>query len=60
MEEALANAPTAGTGIGQNGITKNDKGENADGSHEQCKSKIQDTFFPFLCVYAFFSFSFFQ
>ncbi|KAL7595393.1 hypothetical protein Lser_V15G31034 [Lactuca serriola] len=39
LEEALANAPTAGTGIGQNGITKNDKGENADGSHEQSKDR---------------------
>ncbi|KAI3504946.1 hypothetical protein L1887_26758 [Cichorium endivia] len=39
LEEALANAPTAGTGMGQNGITKNEKGENTDGSHEQSKDR---------------------
>lgn len=33
----MENAPTAGTGMGQTGISKNEKGENADGSHEQCK-----------------------
>ncbi|GKG41222.1 Rho GTPase-activating protein REN1-like protein isoform X1, partial [Tanacetum coccineum] len=32
LEEALENAPSAGTGLGQTGISKNDKGENADGS----------------------------
>lgn len=32
----MENAPTAGTGMGQTGILKNDKPEN-DGTHEQCK-----------------------
>ncbi|GJX98826.1 Rho GTPase-activating protein REN1-like protein isoform X1 [Tanacetum coccineum] len=39
LEEALENAPSAGTGLGQTGISKNDKGENADGSHEQSKDR---------------------
>ncbi|KAI3672565.1 hypothetical protein L6452_38656 [Arctium lappa] len=39
LEEALANAPSAGTGMGQTGISKNDKGENPDGSHEQPKDR---------------------
>ncbi|KAL4566086.1 hypothetical protein LXL04_030196 [Taraxacum kok-saghyz] len=39
LEEALANAPTAGTAIGQNGIPKNEKGENTDGGHEQTKDR---------------------
>lgn len=39
LEEALENAPTAGTGMGQSGISKNEKGENADGSHEQSKDR---------------------
>ncbi|GJX94869.1 putative Rho GTPase activation protein [Tanacetum coccineum] len=39
LEEALENAPSAGTGMGQTGISKNEKGENADGSHEQSKDR---------------------
>nr|XP_043639419.1 rho GTPase-activating protein REN1-like [Erigeron canadensis] len=35
LEEALENAPTAGTGVGQTGLSKNEKGDIADGSHEQ-------------------------
>lgn len=34
---ALSNAPSAATVQGQNGISKSDKGDTADGSHEQCK-----------------------
>ncbi|KAJ9567908.1 hypothetical protein OSB04_003874 [Centaurea solstitialis] len=39
LEEALANAPSAGTGMGQTGISKNEKVENPDGSHEQPKDR---------------------
>ncbi|KVH99701.1 Pleckstrin homology domain-containing protein, partial [Cynara cardunculus var. scolymus] len=39
LEEALANAPSAGTGMGQTGISKNEKSENPDGSHEQPKDR---------------------
>ncbi|XP_076890317.1 rho GTPase-activating protein REN1-like [Bidens hawaiensis] len=36
LGEALENAPT----VGQTGISKNEKGENADGSHEHSKDRL--------------------
>ncbi|KVI06755.1 Pleckstrin homology domain-containing protein [Cynara cardunculus var. scolymus] len=39
LEAALANAPNAGTGPGQNGLLKNEKGDAADGSQEQSKDQ---------------------
>nr|XP_043615976.1 rho GTPase-activating protein REN1-like [Erigeron canadensis] len=39
LEAALSNAPSAGNGLGQNGISKSEKGDTADGSQEQSKDQ---------------------
>ena len=38
LDEALANAPSASPMAGQSGTVKNEKGDTADGSSEQCKN----------------------
>lgn len=54
LEEALANAPSASNGIGQNGVLKNDQPDGADAAPtEQCKFLISSTAFH---VYEFSSF----
>ncbi|CAK9163605.1 unnamed protein product [Ilex paraguariensis] len=40
LEEALANAPSAALVMGQNGIFKNDQGEEVDGLLEQSKDRL--------------------